>query len=201
MARLKTVIHVHTDHSHDSNATLDDIVRAARRDQVDCVAITDHDDIRAALALRRSGELRIIVGEEVSTSAGHLIGLFLEQHIPPGMTPRQTCQRIHEQGGLVFAPHPFASLCADSLFGAVESIASEIDAVEVCNAQNPFAWQDVRAARFAARHELTSFVGADAHIRLELCPCYQLMDDFHDAASFLDSLSRAQLIEVGGPLA
>lgn len=194
MARLKTVIHVHSDHSHDSNAKLTDIVRAAQRDQVDCVAITDHDDIRAAQALKRGGELRIIVGEEISTADGHLIGLFLQECIPPRLTAHETCGRIHEQGGLVLAPHPFATLCSDSLFGAMEHIAAELDAVEVCNAQNPFPWEDARASRFASRNQLTPYVGADAHIRNELSPCYQIMDDFHDPASFLSSLARAELI-------
>jgi hypothetical protein len=69
-----------------------------------------------------------------------------------------------------------------------------LDAVEICNSQNPLPWQDRRAARFALRHGLAGYVGADAHIRGDLSPCHQLMEPFDDAASFAASLGRAKLV-------
>ncbi len=194
MKRLKTVIHVHTDYSHDSNASARDIAEAARAAGVDCVAVTDHDEIRGALELRELGQVRVIIGEEVSTADGHLIGLFLKQWIRPGMSAERTAREIREQGGLVLAPHPFSSLCSDSLAAAMDGLVPWLDAVEVCNAQNPLPWQDRRAAAFARRHELPGYAGGDAHIRGDLAACYQLMDDFSDARSFAAALASAELV-------
>lgn len=194
MKRLKTVIHVHTDYSHDSNASARDVAEAARVAGVDCVAVTDHDEIRGALELRDLGQVRVIVGEEISTSEGHLIGLFLKQWIRPGMSAERTAREIRDQNGLALAPHPFSSLCDDSLRAAMDSLAPWLDAVEVCNAQNPLPWQDTRAAAFARQRGLPGYAGADAHIRGDLSACYQLMDDFDDARSFAASLASAELV-------
>ncbi|MCG3125325.1 MAG: hypothetical protein CHACPFDD_00143 [Phycisphaerae bacterium] len=192
---IRTLLHVHTDYSHDSDASLSDIVSAVKREGIDCVSITDHDDIRGALALQRGGEIRVIVGEEISTAEGHLIGLFLHEHIPPGLPASATARLIHDQGGVVLAPHPFSILCDSSLGRACESIAPQLDAVEIFNAQNPLPWQDWRAARFAERHGLTGYVGGDSHLRdWPLAPCYQIMPNFSDAASFLAALRQATFV-------
>lgn len=198
---IRTLLHVHTDYSHDSDASLRDVVAAARRERIDCVSITDHDDIRAALALRRGGEIRVIVGEEISTAQGHLIGLFLHEHIRPGLPATTTARLIHEQGGVVLAPHPYSTLCDSSLRRACELVAGQLDAVEVFNAQNPLPWQDGRAARFAARHGLPGYVGGDSHLRdWPMAPCYQIMPDFSDGASFLAALRQATFVRRRHPL-
>jgi predicted metal-dependent phosphoesterase TrpH len=193
MRLLKTVIHAHTNYSTDSNRSPLELVETARRQGVDCVAITDHDEIEGALLARTDGRVRVIVGQEVSTADGHLIGLFLEELVPPGRPAGETARRIHAQGGLVLAPHPFSTLCDDSLGSAMVELLPHLDAVEVSNAQNPLPWQDAQAARFAHRHGLPGYVGADAHLRGTLAACYQLMPDFQDAASFRTALLHAEL--------
>ena len=84
MRRWKTVLHVHTDYSPDSNCPPEELVALAKQQGVDCIAITDHDEIAGALAAQAVGGVRSIVGEEVSTADGHLIGLFLKECVPPG---------------------------------------------------------------------------------------------------------------------
>jgi predicted metal-dependent phosphoesterase TrpH len=197
MSSLKTVIHVHTHYSFDSNLSPGELVAAARREGVGCVAITDHDEIRGALEARRiARDLRIIVGEEVSTREGHVLGLFLEERIPPGLSALETIKRIRGQGGLVLAPHPFVRFCQHSLGRATLRLVDHLDAVEIVNSQNPLFWQDRRAERFARRFGLTMFVGTDGHLTGQFAPAFQLLRDFSGPVDFLAALRDA--VRVGG---
>jgi len=195
VGRIKTVIHVHTHYSHDSNRSPAELIREAEAEGIDCIAITDHDRIDGALEARDfSRRVRVIIGEEISTADGHLLGLFLSERVEPGLSAEQTIERIHAQGGLAFAPHPFCTLCEDSLLERTHRIASRLDGVEIHNAQNPLPWQDARAALFARRHDLPACSGADSHLAGYRTPAYQLMPDFDSPESFLSSLRQAQLV-------
>ncbi len=195
MPKLKTVIHVHTHYSPDSNLSPRELLRAARREGIGCIAITDHDEIDGALeAHRLARDVRVIVGEEVSTTEGHLIGLYLRERIPPGLSPEETIRRIRRQGGLVLAPHPFTLLCSHSLRRATHRIAHELDAIEVVNSQNPLPWEDAWTARFARRRGIVPYVGSDSHLRGRLAPAYQMLPHFEDSpAGFMTALRGARL--------
>ena len=193
MGWLKTVIHVHTNFSYDANVSPEQLVETARQDNVDCVAITDHDEIAGALAARALGGPQVIVGEEISSADGHIIGLFLQERVPPGLSAEQTAARVRAQGGLVLAPHPFSSLCQDSLGPALERLLPWLDAIEICNAQNPLPWEDARAQRFAIRHGVTPYVGADSHVHGYLAAGYQMLPAFQGPDSFVAALQRAEL--------
>ncbi len=194
MARsLKVVIHAHTNYSYDANTSPEALVATARAQGVDCVAVTDHDEIDGALAARAVGGVRIIVGEEISSADGHIIGLFLEEWVPPGLTAEETARRIRAQGGLVLAPHPFATLCDSSLHAVgLARLRPFLDAVEIHNAQNPLPWQDARAAAYARAEGVVPYVGADTHIRGYLAAAVQVMPDFDGAAAFLAGLREAE---------
>jgi hypothetical protein len=199
MSHVKVVIHVHTNYSYDANTSPEELIAAARRQGVDCIAITDHNDIGGALHARRiaaetSGRpVGIIVGEEISSTDGHILGLFLEDRVPRGLSGEETIARIRAQGGLVLAPHPYSTLCDKSLHDTLERLRPHVDAVEVCNAQNPLPWQDARAARFARRHRITPYVGADSHVRGYLDGCHQVMPASDGPAGFLAALRQAEL--------
>ena len=90
MRLIKTLIHLHTDYSYDSDISLDTLVRSIEAEGVGCVAVTDHDTIAGALQLRRRTNAKVVVGEEVTTRDGHLIGLFLHERVRPGMSARDT---------------------------------------------------------------------------------------------------------------
>ncbi len=196
MQRIKTAIHLHTNYSFDSNRSPRALLDQASREGVGCVAITDHDAIDGALEARALAGpgVRVIVGEEISTTEGHLIGLFLKRFIEPGMSPEETVAAIREQGGLVFAPHPFATLCDNSLGRAVERLSDRLDAVEVFNAQNVLTWQDRAAARFASAAGLTPYVGIDGHLTGPLAPAYQLLPEFDGPRGFLAALRQAEFV-------
>ena len=114
---LKTVFHVHTDYSDDSNISISHLIDACAHRKVNCIAVTDHDTIAGAreLAAHAGPSLRVIIGEEISTIDGHLIGLFLRERIEPGMPVRRSAEAIHDQGGLVVVPHPFNRIFGCSL--------------------------------------------------------------------------------------
>ncbi|MBI5863900.1 MAG: PHP domain-containing protein [Planctomycetes bacterium] len=196
MTPIRTAIHLHTNHSFDSNRTPRDLIDQAVLEGIGCVAITDHDAIDGAFEAQRcaGGRTRVIIGEEVSTRDGHVIGLFLKRWIEPGRSAEETIEAIRRQGGLVLAPHPFATLCDDSLHGAIERIAHLIDAVEIHNAQNVLAWQDRRAASFARQAGLPAYVGCDGHLSGRLAPAYQVMSPFAGPSDFLASLGSAKLV-------
>ncbi len=137
-------------------------------------------------------QTRVIVGEEITTLDGHLIGLFLQERIRPGMPARDTADAIREQGGLVLAPHPFVKAFGCGLGDTAWEIADRIDAVEVFNAQNPWAGADARADKFADRLSLPKFVGTDTHYAGSIAPAFQVMPDFSDPTGFLASLRSAR---------
>ena len=194
MKRIKVAIHLHTHYSYDSNLSPATLIQAARRVGVDCLAITDHDELDGALEAQAQGGVRVIVGEEISSADGHLLGLFLQERIPPGLSGEETCAAIHAQGGVALAPHPFCILCENSLQKAARRLVEHLDAIEVYNAQNPLPWEDARAATLARQTGLPACVGMDAHLRW-LPLTYQRMDDFTDARGFLRALPQADFFK------
>jgi len=193
MDRIKTVFHVHTDHSDDCDRSVGQLLDAARARGVGCITITDHDSISGAreMAAAAGRDLNVIIGEEVSSTGGHIIGLFLHEEIEPGLSPRETALAIKAQGGLVIAPHPFNVMFGCSLRDHVYEILDLIDAVEVCNAQNAWPWPNLRAERFALKHDYPQIVGVDLHHGRNLDACYQMLEPFDGPAGFMASLRRA----------
>lgn len=107
-------LHIHTSYK-DGLSTVDEVLKRAVTLGLDVIAITDHDTIDGALEARKkakSMDLEVIIGEEVSSRAGHVIGLFLKEKVEPWLSLKETIRRIHEQGGLVIIPHPLWSLRA-----------------------------------------------------------------------------------------
>jgi hypothetical protein len=195
MRLVKTVIHVHTHYSHDSNASPRDVVELAAREGVECVAITDHDEIdgaRAAVGL--DPRVQVIIGEEISSADGHVLGLFLKHRIEPGDSAEETIARIREQGGVALVPHPFIALCSNSVGRTtLERIAPLVDAVEICNSQNPLPWEERAVQRFCAERGVPGYVGADSHLRGYGGGGYQLLPEFAGPAAFIESLRCARL--------
>lgn len=194
MGRLKTLIHIHTDYSFDSDISIDALAGFARSHGLGCLAVTDHDTIEGARRLADRGDVNVIVGSEVSTRDGHLIGLFLTEDVPPSMSARETAIAIREQGGLVLLPHPFVTIVNVALGRRAYDIADLIDAVEVNNAQNALAGPDRKAEAFADELGLPRFVGADTHSVRSIAPCYQMMPEFNGPDDFLPALRSAELI-------
>ena len=166
VGRLRLDLHTHTMWSGDSTTTPQEYAAAVGAAGLDVVCITDHNAIDGADTLRDHVGCAVVVGEEVRTATGELIGLFLTERVPMGMSAADTARAIRDQGGVVYVPHPFdpmrRCLTERSLYELAE--AGLLDAVEVVNAKTSLASLNRRAAEFATRFDLAAGAGSDAHV-------------------------------------
>ncbi len=189
-------LHSHTMWSGDSTTTPDELATALVDCGLDVVCITDHQAIAGAQRLRGELPCEVVVGEEIRTTAGEIIGLFLSERVPPQMSPRDTAAAIRDQGGVVYIPHPFdpmrAHLRADALDDLVA--AGLVDALEVLNAKTSLSHLNDRSAQYARDHGLAAGAGSDAHVPEAFGAAYLEMPCFGDAESFMDALGAARVI-------
>jgi len=195
---IQVDLHVHTRHSTDALSTPQEVISAAQHRGLGAIAVTDHNAIEGAFELQRMAPFPVIVGEEILTTNGEIIGLFLKEHIPAGLTPATTASRIREQGGLVYIPHPF-DLYRDSRLdeSALLTILEQVDVLEVLNARVTLPVHNARARQFASEHGLLSGAGSDAHTPFEIGQAYVELRAFADKTGFLQALATAR---VGGSL-
>jgi predicted metal-dependent phosphoesterase TrpH len=169
-------LHCHTSASFDSLAAPGAVVRAATARGLTHLAITDHDRITGALEAREIAAsvapgLTVIVGQEIRTTAGDLIGAFLDAAIPPGLAPAQAIAAVRAQGGLVGIAHPFDRFRGSVGRGeasALEAVAASVDWIEAWNARLVFGDGNGRAAQLAARLGIPGIAVSDAHTTMEV---------------------------------
>lgn len=171
---IRLDMHMHTEYSRDSRVLLTDFARLCREAELGAVCITDHDTIEGGLRLREMDTgLQVIVGEEITTADGELVGLFLSKPVPPGLTAAKSVDLIHDQGGLAYVPHPFSRNRRRHLRRRVlEAVAPSLDIVEVFNAREVASSSNVQALAFAREHDLPGGVGSDAHRQVEIGRAY-----------------------------
>ena len=172
MARID--LHVHTRHSHDSAAPVDSVLQRCEDSGLGMVAITDHDNIRGGLEAReRAAGFPVIVGEEIKTAKGDIIGLFLEEAVPPRLSPIETAKRVKDQGGLVGVPHPLDRVRPTAMgLRAIEEILPWLDFLEGYNAHTLLQIDNRRGVEFADAHSLPVVACSDSHSALELGRTY-----------------------------
>ncbi len=193
-------MHMHTDHSHDCATPVEVLLTTARDRGLGAIAVTDHNEISGALAAsERARELdigvKVIVGEEVKTAdQGEVIGLFIEELIPRGMTLEETVAEIHRQGGLVYVPHPFDRLHSVPDYEHLLRIVADVDAIEVFNPRVAIGAFNDEAARFAAKYRIAAGAGSDSHVAQGLGSVRIRMREFDGPAEFLQSLRDADIV-------
>jgi predicted metal-dependent phosphoesterase TrpH len=194
--RARVDCHSHSMWSGDSTTTEGELVDAVTATGIDVLCVTDHHAIDGARRLRDALPCRVVVGEEVRSTRGEIIGLFLEERVPFGLTPHETAQRIRDQGGLVYIPHPFDPVRRNLVEAALEALASDglVDAIEVRNAKTSLESLNRRAAEFAAAHGLAAGAGSDAHVPDAIGAAYVEIADFDDPASFLAALRTSTVV-------
>jgi len=197
MARAFIDLHCHTRASFDSLSRPAEVVRLAAARGLTHIAITDHDRIDGALEARTAAPagLTIIIGEEVKTSEGDLICVFLEHAIQPGLSAVETIAAAREQGGLVGIPHPFDTFRGSlSRSGHLAEIAPLVDWIEGHNARLVGNGNE-QARTFAAEHARPVVAVSDAHSLIEVGVAYTALDgDPSTPAGLLAALAEAELV-------
>jgi predicted metal-dependent phosphoesterase TrpH len=195
-------LHMHTDHSHDCATPVEVLLATARAQGLGAIAVTDHNEISGALAARAQAErsdlsplVKVIVGEEVKTAdQGEVIGLFIEEKIPRGLSMEETVAEIKRQGGLVYVPHPFDRMHAVPDYEHLLKIVDDVDAIEVFNPRVAIGAFNDEAARFAAKYRIVAGAGSDSHVAQGLGSVRIRMRDFDGPTEFLQSLRDADII-------
>lgn len=191
---MRVDLHCHTYHSPDSLNTLDGLLRQMNRRGIAVVALTDHDRLAGALKFQARAPGRFIAGEEIRTSHGELLALFIHELVPPGLSPDDTIDLVHAQGGLVGASHPLDRLRDEAMGGQVlEEIHGRLDFIEVQNARAVFPADNRRAHEWAVRWGMPGSAGSDAHVAYEVGRTYVEMPPFEGPADFLDCLAQGQI--------
>lgn len=193
--KLRLDLHIHTTHSFDSVIDAAALREVCRERGLDGVAVTDHDSLRGSLEFAAElPDLIIVPGSEIRSAEGEIIGLFLSEEVPPGLSAPETMRRIHEQGGVVVVPHPFDIVKLKRMRAhRLEELMEDIDAIEALNGK-PRWWLANRSAqRFARKHRLPVTAGSDAHKASHVGLLYTEMEEFSDAEGFLSSLGTASV--------
>jgi glycosyltransferase involved in cell wall biosynthesis len=189
-------LHMHTDHSPDCATPVDTLLETAKRVGLGAIAVTDHNEISGAIEAReRADGIKVIVAEEVKTAdQGEVIGLFIEEKIPRGLTLQETIAQIRRQGGLVYVPHPFDRMHSVPDYEHLLDVVEDIDAIEVFNPRVAFAAFNEEAARFAAKYRIPAGAGSDSHVVQGLGSVKIRMRDFDGPEEFLESLRDADIV-------
>jgi hypothetical protein len=191
-------LHTHTEWSHDCSVATEDLLQAAEEIGLGAIAVTDHNvfgGAREAIELARRRPLNVIAGEEVKTKGqGEVIGLFLREEIPRGMTFTDTIAAIRAQGGLVFLPHPFDRRHAIPDAATLHRHLEEIDVLEVYNARLLKETYNDEALRFARKYNLLQGAGSDAHVLPGLGTGAVRMRAYRTPEEFLISLRSAEIL-------
>jgi predicted metal-dependent phosphoesterase TrpH len=193
--RVLVDCHLHTVASGDAITTLDQLAERVHQLGLDVVCITDHNEISAAqTAAERAIGARVIVGEEIRTQLGDMIGLFLTARIPYVLPAADVARMIRAQGGLVYLPHPFDPGRSSLGDGAVRLCEAGLaDVIEVFNAKIADQAINDRAAELAGRFGLPRAAGSDAHDPDGIGAAFLDMPDFDGPDSFLAALDQAAI--------
>jgi predicted metal-dependent phosphoesterase TrpH len=191
---IRADLHIHTCYSIDSLTPLDKLIGRCLDLDINCIAIADHNTIAGGLKLTEIAPFKVIIAEEILTTAGEIMGLFLTERVLPGLSPRETISRIRRQGGLVAIPHPFGrSLPWNAHPLTSEEVLSQVDIVETFNSRTPFSGSIARADRLAKEHGKPASAGSDAHTLGEIGRAYVEMPEFDGPTDFLNSLAQGKV--------
>jgi predicted metal-dependent phosphoesterase TrpH len=190
---LRVELHLHTYASMDSLVQPQKLLDHCARIGIDRVAITDHNSMDGALAAKAMAPDRVIVGEEIETTQGELLGYFMREWVPGGLEPMEAIQRLRVQGALISVSHPFEQTRGPKwTYDQLLAIAPHVDAIETFNARCFTNQPNEEAAAFSREHDILGTVGSDAHSLFEVGRAVLQMSPFDDAAGFLAALTSAR---------
>jgi len=190
---IKLDFHTHSSASPDGGIRAEQYRELLEQGVVDIIAVTDHNSTKVARELHSSLGDRIIIGEEIMSSQGELIGLYLHTTIKPGMTAKKTAEAIHAQGGIVYIPHPFETVRHALPEDVLNEIANLIDIVEVVNGRALLQNKGPRALTWATLHHKRTAASSDAHTHKGVGASYTVVKNLPVKESLLVELESAEL--------
>ena len=194
MSFLRIELHCHTYHSRDCLMHPEKVLEECIRKGIDRVAITDHNAIEGAFEAAALDPDRVIIGEEIMTTAGELLGYYMKSFVPPGLTPLETISRLRAQGAFISVAHPFDYTRHGAWKrSALLEILRLVDAIEVFNARTWSATANQLAADVASSEGILGTAGSDAHAACEIGRAVMTTPTFDDADSMRWALSNAQI--------
>jgi len=178
----------------DCLSPLDQIVERCLEVGINCIAIADHNTIAGASKLKEIAPFKVIIAEEVLTPVGEIMGLFLSEAVPRGLSPQETISRIRSQGGLVGIPHPYGRSLPWNVNPLTSTeILSQVDIIETFNSRTPFSNSNDKAWKLAKEHGKAASAGSDAHTLGEIGRAYVEMPEFDGPDDFLNSLVQGKI--------
>ena len=192
---LKADLHIHSQYSMDCSLSLEEIIKRCLELDINCIALADHGTVEGGLKMQTLAPFPVIVAEEILTPHGEIMGMFLKETIPSGLSVTETLSRIKSQDALVCVPHPFDTLRPSALGGKVlAEIKDQVDLIEVFNARDMLRRHSDEARRFAQKHGLPGSAGSDSHTLREIGNAYIEMPEFNGKEEFLQSLARGKIV-------
>jgi len=187
--------HCHSVYSADSLMQIENLLAVCRKRHIDKIAITDHNCLEGALRAYQLDPARVIVGEEIQTTQGEILGYFMSEEIPEGLEPMEVVKRLKEQDAFISVAHPF-DLNRDETHwqpGMLESLVPQLDAIEVFNARCLQRKFNEQAQDFACKHNLIEMAGSDAHSPSELGRATLLLPLFNNVEEFRQAIKQAKI--------
>lgn len=188
---IRVDLHTHSAASPDGGISAAQFHKILSNSVLDCIAITDHNRVDFALEMQRSYGERIIVGEEIMTSGGEIIGLFLTSKVRPGMSPEETIDAIDAQGGLVYVPHPFESLRKGLDKRLLDELKGRIDIIEIYNGRALVQNRSQQATVWAKLNSVRGVASSDAHGIKGLGKTYTSLAAIPTAKTLVDLLANS----------
>jgi predicted metal-dependent phosphoesterase TrpH len=197
--RILCDFHMHSEYSHDCTTPIAEVVERALAAGLGAIAVTDHNTIAGGVAARHHVaahglDLHVVVGSEIKTTTGEVIGLYLKEEIPRGMEFATTVEAIRAQGGVVYVPHPFDRLHAVPDPALLRRLVDQIDVIEACNGRLYREAFNRQARAFAERHDVLIGAGSDAHVGEGIGTAALDLPRFSDPESLLVALGDAQIV-------
>ena len=196
---IKVDFHVHSIASKDSLSKAEDLAALARKRGLGKLIITDHNTIAAAAALQKKEPDFVVVGEEILTTRGEILAVFVKEEVPKGLEPVEAFRRLKDQGAFISLSHPYAPMRHGWTEAEMEEYMPWLDAIEVANARN-IPGMNIAAAGFAKNHGLYGTAGSDAHGLKELGAMGLVLPDFRNAEELRAAIRSAEVFGTESPL-
>jgi predicted metal-dependent phosphoesterase TrpH len=189
----KIDLHTHSIISQDGGISRDQYARLLEKGVLDIIAITDHNETKLAIEMAKKFGEKIIVGEEISTKEGEMVGLFLKQTIPGNMTVLATVKQIHEQDGIAYIPHPFETSRQGLQIDVLQTIMPHIDIVEVFNARGKWRGKSSEALAFAQKYGKAMAAASDSHCYLGMGSSFSIISEIPTNKTLTNLLAKGEL--------